>query len=219
MEQFAESCKVEYLMLLRVWGNFGKHTRKDPFAAGVVFRVRALGWQTRAYILALWLSDMCPSVSHLSSLTLPWSQGEIHHHLVSASLWSLNAVSEPWHGVGAKEMDILLCFPISCRARFFHSMFLPLSQFCTLPSSNGFQCERDILSPPLLLCHPTSHPCSESGSLLGSGPTPPRACWYFHLDALPSHQIPHLFNLRLNLPLHPQSWFSFLVFVSFFQPS
>lgn len=116
-------------------------------------------------------------------------------------------------------MDILLCFPISSRARFFHSTFLPLSQFCTLPSSNGFQCERDLPSPPLLLCHPTSHPCSESGSLLGSGPTPPRACWHFHLDALPSHQIPHLFNLWLNLPLHPQSWFSFLVFVPFFQPS
>ena len=54
-------------------------------------------------------------------------------------------------------------------------------------------CERDILSPPLLLRCPTTKLCSELGFLLALGVTPPRACWHCHLDALPSHPIHQLF--------------------------
>lgn len=66
---------------------------------------------------------------------------------------------------------------------------------------------------------PNRQLCSDSGSLLGPGPAPPRAFWGFHLDALPSHHIHHLFNLKLNLPSSPQSWFFSSVFLCQFHPS
>lgn len=83
---------------------------------------------------------LSPSVSHLSPLTLValLSRG-VTPPLISASLWPLKQVSEAWLA-GDTKWQIFSCFSISYRASSFHFMFFSLSQFCTLPSSNGFLC-------------------------------------------------------------------------------
>ena len=105
------------------------NTHKDPLAASEGFGVADSGLHP----------GLSPSVSHLSPLTLArlLSRG-VTPPLISTSLWPLKAVSESWLAGDTKWYSPL--FLNFLYSQLFHSMFFSLSQFCTLPSSNGFLC-------------------------------------------------------------------------------
>lgn len=188
------------------------------------------------------LSSLGSSVRHVSSLPLS------PQHLVSASLCSLKTASEPWWGVGAQwivsSASQLPLEPAFFTPRSFHEASFALGHrlmvFFVLftvhitsaddlmfpislrETSSPLHCFYAAQPPPLVLS-PVSPPTPwHPTPPWGAGPLPPRACWPFHLDALPSHQINHLCNLTEFPTLSTELIFhsSFCVSSgSFFHPS